>query len=184
LEQGEIQAITNPDAAIRMYQDRVMEKGKVKGVETIRVGSREVEITKVSILNLEGKVQQIFNTGDGLKIRLHYFAHKCIENPVFCIFIHNREGIYLSSLNTKFSKFKIPKIQGKGIVELTVPELQFMNGNYLIGVGITEDRGEVIGSSMWHTWYDYHHPIYPFTVKAGREEAGIFQIKGEFKHFK
>jgi len=190
LDEQKVQEIGDSDKVIRAYQNKVFEKGSLKSIETVRVGTREAEIISVVFLNEQEEPQEIFQVGKPLKIRLNYIAHKKINNPVFCIFIYNREGVYCSGVNTKTGSpdsegFNISEIEGEGSVEFVIPELQFAGGNYLVGCGITEGQGEIIESSMWHTkWYDYHNPIYPFTVRVDKAEAGIFLIKGHFKHIK
>lgn len=185
LDEQKIYAIGKSDEVIRTYQNKVFEKGSVKSIETVRVGTREAEITSLTFLDKQGKSKEAFQGGEPLRIRLNYIAHKKIANPVFCIFIYNREGVYCSGINTKAEGFAIPEIEGEGNIEFIIPELPFAGGNYLVGAGITEGQGEVIDSSMWHTqWYDYHNPVYPFNVKVDKAETGIFLIKGQFQHTK
>ncbi|WP_298817004.1 ABC transporter ATP-binding protein, partial [Chloroflexus sp.] len=51
--------------------------------QRMRRGTREVEITRVQLLDRYGNERITFRTHDPLTIRIHYVAHQRIERPVF-----------------------------------------------------------------------------------------------------
>ncbi|HNT35575.1 MAG TPA: ABC transporter ATP-binding protein, partial [bacterium] len=55
-------------------------------------GSGEVKITRVEMLNTEGKSGWTFTTGEPITIRYHFYAFKEIPTPVFGLNIHRLDG--------------------------------------------------------------------------------------------
>jgi ABC-type polysaccharide/polyol phosphate transport system ATPase subunit len=186
LDKGEVQIIGPSDRVIRTYQQKTLEhqKREVKMVADYRVGSGEVELKGVEVLNEKDEKEKLFNTGDIVKIRVYYFAHKVIKKPVFCVYIYNTEGVFCTGITTKNENFEIPEIKGKGRIDFTIPGLEFYQGNYLVTVGITEDiGGEVIENSIFHTkWYDYLPQSCSFMMRPGRQNVGIFRVNTKIEH--
>ena len=139
-------------------------------INPFRRGSREVEITRVQLLDALGTEQVTFQTHAPLTIRLHYDAHTPVDGPVFGIGIHHENGIWLSGPNTAFDKFSIARIEGKGYVDYHIPTLPLLNGAYRVSAA-------VVDSAMLHT-FDMHDRLYPLVVQSDSlsDQYGIMMI--------
>lgn len=113
------------------------EKNVNKGNESVESQSNKiVEITKVEFLDKDGKVKNIFETGDDIVARIHYNAKKKIEKPVFGTAIYTQDGIHISGPNTKTSKFIIDFIESDGFLDFVMLKNQFFTGSFKFTVSI------------------------------------------------
>ena len=135
-----------------------------------RHGSREVEITRVELLDGAGQAQQIFQSHAPLTVRIHYLAHQPIDNPVFGMAFHHESGVWIYGPNTQFDKLPIPQIYGTGYVDMRIPALPLLAGRYLVSAAV-HDQSEL------HT-YDAHDRRFRMVVQSDnlRDRYGIFTI--------
>jgi len=106
--------------------------------ESRRWGTKEVEITKVSFWDKDNQQSNIFKTGEKIKVRIDYIAHKKIESPVFGIAIHRDDGIHITGPNTKTSGYFIDEIEGEGFVDYIIENAGLLKGTYLLTAAIYE----------------------------------------------
>lgn len=125
-------------------------------VDTRRWGTREAEITNVEFLNEEEQPTRTVTTGEPLTVRMHYVAHQRIEQPVFGVAIHHRNGFHINGPNSRFSGLDIPAIEGTGYVDYHIDELPLLEGDYELTVAIY-DR------TMSHP-FDHHDRKWPLRV--------------------
>lgn len=145
--------------------------------ETNRWGSKEAEITSIEFLNNKGTKSAVFITGNFMKVRIHYTAHKRIQKPVFGIAFYREEGIHLTGPNTKTSNYPIDFIQGEGIIEYIIPSIPFLPGAYLFTASIYD-------FSCLHA-YDHWERCFKFTVVESdriKERYGVVHIPSEWRH--
>jgi lipopolysaccharide transport system ATP-binding protein len=136
-----------------------------------RWGSGKVRITKVRLLDGEGKEQQYFQVGEPLTVEMHYKAEEKVDKPVFGLAIHRRDGLHITGPNTRFADQQIPAVEGKGVVRYEIRSLPLLEGSYHLSVAA-------------HDWaaaemYDYHDRLYRFGVLcAGGERYGVVTLRG------
>jgi len=120
------------DEEKRIVEEQELKNKKDNTSSEIEVSGAQkiVEITNVEFLDRDGKVKNVFETGDDIVARIYYAAKKKIEKPVFGIAIYTQEGIYLSGPNTKTSKFKLDEIEKDGHVDFMILKNQFFKGKY------------------------------------------------------
>jgi lipopolysaccharide transport system ATP-binding protein len=135
-----------------------------------RWGTREVEIVKVDFLNCREEPEDIFETGDKLIVRMHYHAHQRIEQPVFGIGIHHRNGLHISGPNTRFSNYPIAWVEGKGKIDFIIESIPFLEGEY--------DFSTVVYDFSTTHAFDHHERKYSIRVQATtiKERYGTFYI--------
>jgi ABC-type polysaccharide/polyol phosphate transport system ATPase subunit len=197
LDEGRIQAEGAIERVIEQYRNRMYARdraqaaaagAKVIGAErseglveshgaesSWRWGSREAEIVNVQILDHSDAEQSIFQTGDTLKVRIHYVAHEPIQKPMFGLAFHHSTGFHISGPNNVFSDYPIPEIDGRGSVDYVIEDLPLLAGTYLVSATIYDFDGE-------HA-YDYIHQRYLFKVRPGgvREQYGSFHIPATWR---
>ncbi|HEY1015276.1 MAG TPA: ABC transporter ATP-binding protein [Herpetosiphonaceae bacterium] len=123
-----------------------------------RWGNYEAEIVKVELLGGEGEPVRTATTGASLTVRMHYVAHERIDDPVFGLAIHHRNGLHINGPNSRWGGLPIPAIEGEGYVDYTIPELPLLEGDYEITAAIYD-----------HTMvrpFDHHDRMYPLKVYA------------------
>jgi hypothetical protein len=58
-----------------------------------RWGSREIEITEVTLLDHTGEPSFVFHSGDAMSVRVTVHAHAAITDFVFGIGLFNADGV-------------------------------------------------------------------------------------------
>lgn len=139
-----------------------------------RRGSREVEITRVELLDAAGNERPVFQTHEPVTIRMHYLAHKPVRYPVFGIALHHENDLWLTGPNTSFAGVDIPLVTGTGYVDYHIPALPLLTGRYLLSVAVYDE-------TMLHP-YDHHDRLYRIVVQSRglRERYGIMSLAGSW----
>ena len=136
-----------------------------------RRGSREVEITRVQLLNASGEERGVFQTGEQLTVRLHYTAHIRVEEPVFGLGIYHESGTWLTGPNTGFDELRIPVVDGPGQIDYCIPALALNTGRYQVSAAVVDRTQSHI--------FDLHDRLYPLVVhNSGRERYGMLALPG------
>jgi lipopolysaccharide transport system ATP-binding protein len=141
-----------------------------------RWGSREVEITHVELLGDDGEPTVFFETGQPMRVRIHYHARERIRRPVFGVGIHYGELIHLSGPNTKAAGLRIDYVDGTGQVDYLVPALPLLRGSYRVSASVYDEH--------LLRPYDHHDRAYPFQVQQARvrESIGMFRLEATWSH--
>jgi hypothetical protein len=111
-----------------------------------RTGSGEIRYTKAEFLDSEGQPQQLYRSGEGLTVRLHYHAKKNILKPHFGVELYSELGTRITSINTWCDGFDTYSLApGDGFIEVQVDTLNLMPGRYyaslwLSSLGTSFDR--------------------------------------------
>jgi ABC-type polysaccharide/polyol phosphate transport system ATPase subunit len=135
-------------------------------------------ITRVRILNTEGREQILFETGESLTLELEYQADGLVPTPVFGMAVHRHDGVHVTGPNTAVAGLNLATVQGRGVVRYEVPALPLLDGLYHISVAIVNHDDSYI--------YDYHDRLYPFRVlnQSGqiKEHHGMVTLRGVWQH--
>lgn len=183
LHEGEPRAHGNVDKVIDSYLNHVAaEEGTSlrEHPEERRGrhwGSKEIEITKVTILDAEGQERHLFKTGEEMTIRMEYVAHEKFEDPVFGIAIHTSDGLLVSGSNTQLCGFAIETVEGRGVVECNLGCLSLLQGRYVISVSVY-DR-------YIRQAYDHHDKLYGFSIGSSEivdQDRGLLDINCMWRH--
>jgi len=139
-----------------------------------RRGTREIEFTRVELLDASGQPRMVFQTHDPLTLRMHYTAHQPIEQPVFGIGLYHESGFWINGPNTSFAGVTISVASGIGYVDYQIPDLPLLAGRYQVSVA-------VVDQTMLHT-YDHHDRMYRLIVQSDhvRDRYGIVAIPGRW----
>jgi ABC-type polysaccharide/polyol phosphate transport system ATPase subunit len=139
-------------------------------------GSGEIEITRVSFLEPDGRAYNKVPAGAPVIIDISYQAHEPIDNPVFGIAIHRRDGLHITGINTSLDAFSIPMAQGRGHVQYRIDRLSLEEGSYCLSVAVHSDDMSCV--------YDYQEFSHHFHVicedTPGHE--GIVNLGGSWTH--
>lgn len=123
-----------------------------------RWGSREIEITRVALLDAQGREPSAFQTGDSLTVRVYYEAHQPVDDPVFGLALHHVNGFHINGPNTRFGGLSLGCVRGRGYVDYTIDELPLLSGSYVLTAAIYD-------TTMTHP-FDHHERMYSFVVQT------------------
>ena len=98
-----------------------------------RWGSREVEITEVTLLGATATPGHVFQSGDAVEIRLKTRAHAATKDFVFGIGLFNADGVCCYGTNTNIEELEPSEMSGDG-------EIRFQYCEPGAGRGHLQDR--------------------------------------------
>jgi len=131
-----------------------------------RWGSREVEITSVDLVGASGDSSHMFQSGEGVEIRLRVRANQSVSDFVFGVGIFNVDGVCCYGTNTLIEGATAGELSGDGEVRFVIDRLDLVEGTYKLDVAVHRQNGVP---------YDYHRLLHTFRVKSTLKEAGIFR---------
>lgn len=131
-----------------------------------RWGSREVEITNVTISGPDGEPRHVFWSGEPMDVRLDVSALAPTKDFVFGIGIFNAEGTCCYGTNTDIEELKGEELSGTGQVVFHVDRLDLVEGTYKLDLAAHRVDGYP---------YDYHRQLYSFRVKSRVKDVGIYR---------
>ena len=131
-----------------------------------RWGGRELEITRVRLLDGRGHERHVFVSGESLSLALEVSAGSPLEDFVFGVGIFSADGVSVYGTNTHIEEFVPRRIEGTGEVRLRFQELRLVEGTYLLDVAAHRRDG---------TPYDYHRGRYSFRVKSRVKDVGLYR---------
>jgi ABC-2 type transport system ATP-binding protein len=164
------------DEAIWLEHGRVRERGKADQVADAYLGQVHVDLQaqedahprpgvgKVRLVGLEmldaaGRAIDQVCTGDAVTFRVHYEASEPVHDPVFSFSVHTPDGVLVTGPNTKEAEVSIDKVDGSGVVDLVVPRLLLLLGNYDLSA-------ECTNNTVSHS-FDRLQRTFRFDVKPG-----------------
>jgi ABC-type polysaccharide/polyol phosphate transport system ATPase subunit len=132
-------------------------------------GSGEAKITGVDFISKEKESRAVFNTGEGMVIKIKYLVNKRIEKPVFGIAIYRDDGAHIIGPNTKMNNFNIDSIaEGEGAIEFKMESIPLLAGNYEVTAAIHTEDG--------CTMFDHQHRIWKFQIRGGEAKYNKWLI--------
>jgi ABC-type multidrug transport system ATPase subunit len=159
-----------PDVILEMIRNYSGEGGTIYAQE---FGTREVEITDVKLINVDGEDVARFDSGKSLTIQVEYEAHKEIEDPVFGYSLKTANGMYLYGTNSQLEKAPAKTLAvGPGIQRITLDPLLLREGNFFLSISIHSSDHE----TQFHRREDW----YPFAVKNTTDAPGMVTLPTRF----
>ena len=137
-----------------------------------RWGSREIEITGVTLKDGSGQPSHIFQSGERMDVQLKVRANTPTNDFVFGIGLYNTEGVTCYGTNTALEEFQPDEIRGDGEVTFTINNLDLVDGTYKLDVAV---------HNRDHRPYDYHRLLYTFRVKSRTSDVGIYRPKHQWQ---
>ena len=96
-----------------------------------RTGTGEARFTRIELLTPQGEATPIVQSGDGLIIRMHYFAQRRAEHPYFTVRLYTSMGTLVTETGTWLQNVAIGAIgPGDGHVDLELAALNLVPDRY------------------------------------------------------
>ncbi len=131
-----------------------------------RWGSREIEITDVTLLDATGQPSFVFHSGDVMSVRVKVRASQPSEDFVFGIGLFNADGICCYGTNTYLEDMTPARLVGEAQAQFAIDGLDLVEGTYKLDVAVHKIDGFP---------YDYHRLLYTFRVKSRVHDVGIYR---------
>jgi hypothetical protein len=131
-----------------------------------RWGTREVEITGVTLVGEDGTPGHVFQYGERVRVQMDVRAHHAIKDFVFGFGIFNADGICCYGTNTNLEELQPDEISGEGQVTFEIESLKLVEGTYRLDLAAHKLDGYP---------YDYHRLLYSFRVKSRTKDVGIYR---------
>jgi ABC-type polysaccharide/polyol phosphate transport system ATPase subunit len=137
-----------------------------------RWGSREVEITEVTLVGDDGQAGHVFHSGDPMAVRIRMRAPLPVDDFVVGIGIFNAEGVCCYGTNTSIEELVAEHLSGDAEAAFSIASLDLVEGTYKLDVAIHKLDGYP---------YDYHRLLYTFRVKSRAKDVGIYRPRHEWR---
>ena len=145
MEEDEKQKILWAEKNLKNMKGKELEAEK-KRIELEKAKQEEerknkvAEITKVEFLDKNGKIKNVFETGDDILVRVYFEIIKARDELNFGLAIYNQEGNYISGINTIFDKIDTKKCIQNGYFQVEYKNISLMGNAYYIAASIVKDN--------------------------------------------
>jgi len=137
-----------------------------------RWGSREVEITDVTLVDANGEAGHVFHSGERMDIRIRLRAPLPVDDFVLGVGVFNAEGVCCYGTNTSIEQLAAERLTGDAEATFAIDALDLVEGTYKLDVAVHKLDGYP---------YDYHRLLYTFRVKSRAKDVGIYRPKHEWR---
>jgi ABC-type polysaccharide/polyol phosphate transport system ATPase subunit len=131
-----------------------------------RWGTREIEITEVTISGPGGETGHVFQSGEAIQVHMKVTAKEPIADFVFGLGLFNADGVCVYGTNTGLEELSLSEINGNGEVTFTIDRLDLVEGTYRLDLAAHKLDGYP---------YDYHRLLYTFRIKSRVRDVGIYR---------
>jgi ABC-type polysaccharide/polyol phosphate transport system ATPase subunit len=131
-----------------------------------RWGTREIEITNVTISGPSHEAGHVFQSGDPIEVRMEVSAREKITDFVFGLGLFNADNVCVYGTNTNLEEFQPTEIDGSAVVTFRIDKLDLVEGTYRLDLAAHKTDGYP---------YDYHRLLYTFRVKSKIRDVGIYR---------
>ncbi len=131
-----------------------------------RWGTREIEITGVTLVGQDGQPGHVFQYGDAVEVRMQVRAHQPVKDFVFGFGIFNADGVCCYGTNTNLEELQPDELSGDGVVSFHIESLKLVEGTYRLDLAAHKLDGYP---------YDYHRLLYTFRMKSRTKDVGIYR---------
>jgi ABC-type polysaccharide/polyol phosphate transport system ATPase subunit len=131
-----------------------------------RWGSREVEITGVTLTGADGSAGHVFHSGEPVEVTIRMRAPLPIDDFVVGLGLFNAEGVCCYGTNTYIEELTPERLLGDAEAVFSIDALDLVEGTYKLDVAIHKMDGYP---------YDYHRLLHTFRVKSRAKDVGIYR---------
>jgi len=149
--------------------EKELKKMKGKQLEEKKKRTKVAEITKVEFLDKDGKVKNVFQTGDDMSIRVYFRKNQNVKKLNFGIAIFNQQGHYAFGVNTFGDKIEIEKFGNFDFFQINYKNIPLRGDRYYISSAL---YGESVQKA-----YDYNPKLKFFMVVSNDKNFGMINIQ-------
>ncbi|OGX24094.1 MAG: hypothetical protein A2787_01615 [Omnitrophica WOR_2 bacterium RIFCSPHIGHO2_01_FULL_48_9] len=169
ISKGKVKYQGNTREVLAQFKKDAFE-GKEIEINSVRIGTKEIEVQRVDFLDNQGKSKKYFKRGEDLTVKICFEAKGTFQSPEFSVGFNTDEGIEVSKATTRDHSFTIDEVSGKGELNYVVKALPFNLGKYLISIGCWDSTG--------HVAYDHQEKMYEIIIEDGVIDSRIHERFG------
>ncbi len=133
-----------------------------------RWGSGEVRIRKVRSFSADGSEQNVFRTGEDIRLTIDYTVKKPVKDAVFGFGVFDMNGVQCYGTNTRIDKQPDINISESGTAEILLRNVELLGGEYNIDIAIEQGEGIPI---------DYFRQAYRIQIISALGDVGVSRIE-------
>ena len=139
-----------------------------------RYGSGEVVITKVRILDVDGKPVQAVRSGSAMAMQIEFQTNADVGEIVCGMALHRADGLHISGSNTHVAGITVPcpPVGTRGAVTYVVDNLPLIAGSYLLSAAIHDRHSQHAYDEMWLA--------FPLRVTEDVKGHGLVDLQGQW----
>ncbi len=137
--------------------------------ERRRWGTREMEITAVTLLDGEGSERYVYQPGQSMTIRADFEVRLDGEKGiVFGVGIFDAGGVCCYGTNTDIEGLRPGEVErGPHTFAFRIPSLDLVGGTYFLDLAVHRKDGYA---------FDYHRGLHSFRVRSRLKDVGIVRL--------
>lgn len=155
-----------------------IEEEKIKQIEEQNKQDEErknkvAEITKVEFLDKDGKIKNVFETGEKLCVKVSYKFFRNYQNPNFGISIKDSHGLNIFGSNTKLTNTGLNDINKGDIINVSFYiDNAFASGVYSVSPAVVSNNDAII---------DWRDDFISFKIMSSWSSGSIVEFKHTIK---
>jgi ABC-type polysaccharide/polyol phosphate transport system ATPase subunit len=138
------------------------------GDKPVVVGSGEVRVLEVRLLDGLGRPRRRMRTGEKLVVAVSFRTTEPVERPIFGVAIFRDDGVYVFGPNTRFDGVLDGTYNGVYTFFIVYPSLDLLAGRYRFSIAAF-DKSHL----KPHVW---HNQLYDLEVVQDCEDHGLVQL--------
>jgi ABC-type polysaccharide/polyol phosphate transport system ATPase subunit len=157
---GEVHGHPDDDAATEVPQHQ-------------RFGSGEVVVDDLVMVDGSGSATTTPRTGEPLTLRVHYTAHRPVDEAICSIAVYRADSLtYVFGQTTRQAKMPL-RLTGQGVIEFAIDEVPFLGGHYFVSVALLDER-----TLQPFDWHERGYSMMVFDNPAFNAQAGLVRVDG------
>jgi len=139
-----------------------------------RWGTGEVQITKLALLDADGKEHGSLTSGQRVTVQVALTAHQQVDDLICGISFHRADGYTLAGTNTFITDTPLvcPPAGSDFEIAYVIPALNLLGGHYRLTCAVHSKYGKRV--------YDQLDQMYEFDVTDESGRIGVFEFGGEW----
>lgn len=130
-----------------------------------RIGSMEMEIVDVQLLDAGGQAVSGINRGDSIRVEISFRSSRKLDAPVVVFTLMDADGNVVFETNRLLDETAAALAPGGDKIRLEIERLDLRGAVYYCTVATYK--------SDWSYAYDYHYMAYPLTIRSDFETPGV-----------
>jgi ABC-type polysaccharide/polyol phosphate transport system ATPase subunit len=155
IENGQVQSVGSSGEIIDLY-NQVLEKRRIEKMNRSEDDFDDVEggveVTKVNLVDANGKNVQEIYSDEPLEVRVHYTAYRNIGKSNAIVLIYRSDGLPCCNIRSYLDRFPMAIEKGQGEYSVKLDPLQLFGGMYYAITWVMnadDSDGIAYGASEW-----------------------------------
>ena len=132
LQHGRLVDVGPAAEIVDTYSEQIVPTHTPPDGSAERMGTGEVTVTSVELLDAHRRPTQHFRTEDPMTIRVHFQAPAPYVGPVFALGLETDSGVEIWAHHSRDSVLEVASVDGDGSIDLEIPHLHLQPGTYTV----------------------------------------------------